>query len=35
LLEKKAIKLIIDIGDVEEIEPEKITDTGDNDPEPK
>ena len=35
LLEKKAIKLIIDDGDIEEIEPEKIAATGDNDPEPQ
>jgi len=35
LLEKKAIKLIIDNGDVEEVEPEKITPAGDKDSEPK
>ena len=35
LLEKKAIKLIIDNGDIEEIKPEKIATTGDNDPEPQ
>jgi len=35
LLEKKAIKLIIDNSDVEEVEPEKIATTGDKDPEPQ
>lgn len=33
LLEKKAIKLIIDNGDIEEVEPETIAATGDEDPE--
>ena len=35
LLEKKAIKLIIDNGDIEDIEPEKVTATGGKDTEPK
>ena len=35
LLEKKAIKLIIDNGDIEEVEPEKIAAAGDKDPEPQ
>ena len=32
LLEKKAIKLIIDNGDIEEVEPEKIAASGDKEP---
>jgi len=35
LLEKKAIKLIINNGDIEEVEPEKIVATADKDPDPQ
>ena len=35
LLEKKAIRLIIDNGDIEDVEPEKVAATGDKDTEPK
>ena len=35
LLEKKAIKLIIDNGNIEDVEPEKVAATEDKDTEPK
>jgi trigger factor len=35
LLEKKAIKLIIDYGNIEDVEPEKVAAAGDKDTEPK